>query len=294
MPKNKPTLGFIGLGKVGIPLARLWYAAGFSVSAVYSRTSAKAADLGAQIGAMAAVKPEEVIEAADLTLLTVPDDAIETIAHGFQRKDWSGKAVIHTSGARDGTALRALAERGVMVGSLHPIFPFADVETSVTNVPGTVFALEAESEVLRSWLTGMVEALRGHILAIPAGKKAVYHSALVFASNYTVTLYAIAEQLLVGLGAEQATADQALNGLMRGTLENLREQGIPGALTGPLVRGDVGTIAAHLESLADTPFAELYRQLARHSYPMLQARQVNIDFIERIMRQSENHAIDNP
>jgi predicted short-subunit dehydrogenase-like oxidoreductase (DUF2520 family) len=251
-------------------------------------------DLGVQVGAVAADNAEIVIESADLILLTVPDDAIETTAQSLAYQDWTGKAVIHTSGAHDATLLASLAERGAMVGSLHPIFPFADVESSVTHLPGAVFALEAESEVLKGWLTGMVEALHGQVLAIPAGKKAIYHSALVFASNYAVTLYAIAEQLLVGLGAEKATAEQALNGLLHGTVENLRQQGIPGALTGPLVRGDARTIAAHLESLARTPFAELYRQLARQSYPMLQARQVNIDFIERIIRQSENHAIDNP
>jgi predicted short-subunit dehydrogenase-like oxidoreductase (DUF2520 family) len=291
---GKPALGFIGAGKVGIPLARLGYANDYAVRAVYSRTGAHARELAGQVGATAEATVDAVIDAADLTLFTVPDDAIESAAGQVTRADLRGKAIIHTSGARDAAALAVLAARGAIVGSLHPIFPFADADTAATNLPGAVFALEAEDAVLRGWLVGLVEALRGHVLAVPPGQKALYHSALVFASNYTVTLYAIAERLLLGLGAEKGVANEALNGLLHGTAENVQQRGIPDALTGPLVRGDSGTIAAHLAALEETPFADLYRQLARQSYPMLEARQVDSDPIERIIRQSENHAIDNP
>jgi predicted short-subunit dehydrogenase-like oxidoreductase (DUF2520 family) len=291
---EKPSLGFIGLGKVGIPLARLWYAAGYVVRAVHSRTLFKADELAVQVGAVVVSTPAEVVNAADLTLLTVPDDVIESLAADLGQSDLHGKGVIHTSGARDAAILGILADRGALVGSLHPVFPFADVDTALTTLPGAVFAVEAEADVLRGWLTAMVLALRGHVMVIPAGHKAAYHSALVFASNYTVTLYAIAERLLVELGAEPRVADQALNGLLRGTVENLQRKGVPQALTGPLVRGDIGTLAAHLAALEQTPYGRLYRELARQSFPMLQARLIETDSIERVLRQSENHAIDNP
>ncbi len=146
-------------------------------------------------------------------------------------------------------ALAALAERGVQVGSLHPAYPFADVDTAISGLPGSTFAVEAQDEPLRSWLFEIVAALDGRALAIPPGGKAIYHAALVIASNYTVTLYALAESLLTGLGADKAAADAALDALLAGTVENLKAQGVPDALTGPLVRGDVGTIAAHLAAL---------------------------------------------
>lgn len=291
---EKPSLGFIGAGKVGIPLARLWYEAGYRVAAIYSRNAVKAQELASVVGAKVFSSADEVVESADLTFLTVPDDAIQAVAAGFINRDLHGKAVVHTSGAHDAMLLSSLADQGAMIGSLHPVFPFADVDTAMSQLPGAVFALEAEDAVLRGWLMGLVEALRGHVIVIPAGQKALYHSALVFASNYTVTLYSIAERLLVELGADKMTADEALNGLLGGTIENFREKGIPDALTGPLVRGDTGTLAAHLKALEKTPFVELYRQLARLSFPMLEARQVDIDPIERIIRQSENHAIDHP
>jgi predicted short-subunit dehydrogenase-like oxidoreductase (DUF2520 family) len=291
---EKPSLGFVGLGKVGIPLARLWYAAGYTVRAVQSRSFTKAAELAARVAAEAVLTPDEVVAAADLTLLTVPDDVVVRVAATIEQRDLRGKAVIHAAGARDATVLDALAERGALVGSLHPVFPFADVETTVENLPGAVFAVEGESPVLRRWLIDLVEALRGHSLAVPAGQKAAYHSALVFASNYTVTLYWIAERLLMGLGAEQHVADQALNGLLHGTVANLQQKGVPDALTGPLVRGDTGTLEAHLAALEKTPYGQLYRELVRQSYPMLAARQIDTDSIERVLRQNENHAIDNP
>jgi predicted short-subunit dehydrogenase-like oxidoreductase (DUF2520 family) len=140
----------------------------------------------------------------------------------------------------------------------------------------------------------LVRALDGRIFVIPPDGKAIYHAAFVFASNYVVTLYAIAEKMLVGLGAEREVADNALNGLLAGTVANLRQQGIPAALTGPLVRGDAETIKLHLEALGriDSDLVELYRQLARLSLPMLEARHIDISFVEQILNRESNHASD--
>jgi predicted short-subunit dehydrogenase-like oxidoreductase (DUF2520 family) len=131
---------------------------------------------------------------------------------------------------------------------------------------------------------------------VPPGSKALYHAALVIASNYTVTLYAAAERLLLSMGADRAAADAALNALVGVTVENLRRQGVPDALTGPLVRADVGTLAAHLRALrdADPALEEVYRALARLTYPLVEARGVSLDPIEHLLRQEDDNAIDNP
>lgn len=219
----------------------------------------------------------------DLALLTVPDDTIEATAAVLA--GFSGRAAIHTSGAHDATALNALAVRGVQVGSLHPAYPFADADSAVAGLSGAAFAVEAQDEPLLGWLLDMVAALDGHALRIAPGKKALYHAALVLASNYTVTLYAVAETLLTGLGADKATVDQALNALLAGTVENLRVQGVPDALTGPLVRLDAGTIAAHLRALGevDVHLVEVYRQLGRLTYPLLRARGIAPEAVERLL-----------
>ncbi len=281
----KPSVGVIGAGKVGCALARLCYHRGYRVEAVYSRTLFHAQAMAAQVGGVAVGSGAEVAQRVDLTLLTVPDDAIKAVADGLAGMDWTGKAVVHSSGAYDAQQLSMLAMRGAWVGSLHPAFPFADCETGVARLPGATFAIEAEAEVLRQWLRDMVTALGGQALIIPPGQKALYHAALVLVSNYTVTLYAAGEQILLGLGAEYSAAREALTVLLGATVENLRTQGIPGALTGPLVRGDVGTVNTHLQALEDydDQLATIYRELARLTLPLAAARGASVAAIESLL-----------
>jgi len=178
-----------------------------------------------------------------------------------------------------------LAQRGALTGTLHPAYPFASVETAINGLPGAAFAIEADEPRLLAWLVELVRALDGHVLNIPPGQKALYHAALVIASNYAVTLYAVAEALLLDIGAERTAADAALNALVAGTVDNLRAQGLPAALTGPLTRADVTTIGAHLRALTPyPPVAEVYQALARLTYPVLRARGLNVEAIEALLR----------
>lgn len=277
----RPTLGIIGAGKVGATLARLWFRAGYPIVTIYSRQRQQAESLAVQVGARAVASPADTD--AQLVLLTVPDDAIESVASqlAMADADLSGRAYIHTSGAHDAAVLAALRARGAMTGSLHPIFPFAAVEAAVEGLPGSAFALEAEDERLRGWLLALIEALHGQPLLIPPGKKALYHAALVIASNYTVTLYALAQQILIDLGGDSATANAALTPLVQATVANIAAQGIPDALTGPLVRGDAGTVEAHLAALAtyDARVAALYRLLTYHTLPLAAQRGATVDAI---------------
>lgn len=271
---SRPTLGFVGTGKVGQTLARLWQARGFHIGAVASRGQASAAALAHSVGA-SVVPLQEIAAHADLILLTVPDDAIARVASALAaQNDLSGRGFLHTSGAHDSALLRPLAARGAWVGSLHPAFPFADVELALRTLPGSTFALEVADAPLVAWARELVTALDGQLLVLSAQTKPLYHAALVLASNYTVTLYAQAQALLLGLGAQPEVASAALNALVAGTAQNLQQQGIPDALTGPLVRGDLGTIRAHLRALSrEAPdVAQLYIQLARLTFPMLLAR----------------------
>jgi predicted short-subunit dehydrogenase-like oxidoreductase (DUF2520 family) len=287
-----PTLGIVGVGKVGRALARLCSHAGYEVRVVYSRNVNHAQALAGHVSAIAVEHLSDVI--ADLTLLTVPDDRISEVARELAHSNVNGRAFVHTSGAHSMEVLSPLVERRALVGSLHPAYPFADPDRA--DLTGVMFAVEAESDVLRGWLMDMASAIGGRGFAVPSGQKALYHAALVFASNYTVTLYAIAENLLKELGADEAAARSALNGIVGGTVENLRTKGIPDALTGPLVRADLGTLGAHLDALAEWPELVLvYKTLARLSFPMLEARGIDTRTIDAFLKQDrQNDPFDRP
>ena len=288
----RPIIGFIGVGKVGTVLARLLVARGFTIGAIYSRNKTNAEVLGEKIEAKVVNSVHDVASLVDLIFLTIPDDAIQSVAAELAILDLTGKAVVHTSGVHEAAVLHMLEARGALVGSLHPVYPFADVEQSIAALPGAAFALQAESDVLRGWLKDIITALDGQVLTIASGQKALYHSALVFASNYGVTLYAIAQRLLTQIGAEREVSALALNTLMAGMIRNLKAQGIPDALTGPLVRGDAGTIEAHLDALqtADPVLVDLYIQLARQTLPLVAARGIETGLIDTILRKKMDDA----
>lgn len=282
-------VGIIGAGNVGRTLARLWHQCGCRIAAVYSRTASHANELAQQVEARAVSSAAEVVAQADVIFLTVSDDAIAQVAASLadSHTTWQGKSVVHCSGATELTALQPLIDRGTEAGCLHPAFPFSDVDAAMQNLPGATFAIEATTDELADRLRKLIHVISGQVLVIPPGQKAVYHAALCIASNYTVTLYAIAEALLKEMGAEDAAVSNALNTLLGATAGNLQTQGIPGALTGPLSRADTGTIQRHLDAIhEDHTLREVYAGLARLSYPMLQVRDVDIRTIEKLLQEN--------
>jgi predicted short-subunit dehydrogenase-like oxidoreductase (DUF2520 family) len=271
-----PQLGIIGVGKVAEALAPLAYRAGYRIAAVYSRHAERAAGLAASVGAAVADSPIHVVRQAHLTLLTVPDDALADVVSALVGAGpialTEDRAVIHTSGAHSLEVLAPLADAGLLTGSLHPAYPFTGMP--VDSLADVAIAIEASGEPLSMWLRAWVSALGARAIAIAPGGKVLYHAALVFASNYTVTLYALAQELLMHIGAGRAEADAALSALVAGTVANIAQQGVPSALSGPLVRGDTGTINEHLRALeaVDMEIAALYRALARATLPLVEAR----------------------
>lgn len=289
-----PTIGVIGAGRVGATLAQVWHQQSYSISAIYNRTPDKAVRLAQETNSIVAESMTAVIDASDLIMLSVSDDAIETVAGLLFDCDWQGKGVFHVSGAKSLDVLRSIRDAGGMVGSLHPALPFADIKSSIKGIAGATFAVEASHDLLKGWLVDLVRSVRGRVIEIPAGKKAQYHTALVFASNYMVTLYAIAQNLLGELTDDPDAIHQVLSELMSSTVSNLEKQGVPDALTGPLVRSDTGTIRDHLLALNhDKLMLDTYINLARLSYPMLHTRGIDSHAIETLFRQDNSHASNN-
>jgi predicted short-subunit dehydrogenase-like oxidoreductase (DUF2520 family) len=261
-------IGFIGAGTVGTALAVRLAEQGYTVIAVASRSRASAEKLAGRIPDCRVVeKSQEVARLADLVFITTPDDAIAPVVNAVQWRE--GQMVVHCNGSASTDILEKARRAGALVGSFHPLQTFADVAEALENLPGSAFAIEAE-EPLYDLLARMAHDLGGQGFRLRAEDKVLYHAAAVIASNYTVALMKMATDLWRAFGVPAAQATHALLPLLRGTVNNIEKIGLPHCLTGPIARGDVGTLRNHLEALLERApgMIDAYRQLGLQAIPI--------------------------
>ena len=195
----------------------------------------------------------------EVILLAVRDDGIADAARELAGVS-ARHVVLHLSGMLDHTALAALRPSGAALGSLHPLQAIADPERAPERLRGALAAIEGDARAI-----DVAHRLAADIGLLPitlaGGDKARYHAGAVIASNYLVVLEAYAERLFADAGMPAEMARAGLAALMRGTLDNVADQGAT-ALTGPIARGDVETVRRHLDALAGAE-RDLYRALGR-------------------------------
>jgi predicted short-subunit dehydrogenase-like oxidoreductase (DUF2520 family) len=245
---------------------------GYPVVAVSSRTSASAERLAKAVdGCQVYPEAQQVAAAAELVFVTTPDDAIAPVVAQLSWRP--GQSVVHCSGAASLDILEPARQAGAQVGAFHPLQTFASVAHAIENLPGSTFAIEAEMPLLNQ-LKELAAALEGHWVELKAGDKVLYHAAAVIACNYFVTLVKLATDLWQTFGVSPPEATRALLPLLQGTLNNLRNVGLPHCLTGPIARGDLGTIKKHLAALekAAPSLLAVYRQLGQETIPIALAK----------------------
>jgi predicted short-subunit dehydrogenase-like oxidoreductase (DUF2520 family) len=211
----------------------------------------------------------EAAEAGDLVLLTVSDDAIETVCRDLARERafLEGAVIVHCSGVLTSDILSsARTGQSCRVASMHPLQTFPTVDAAIGRLRGTYCFCEGDESALP-----LVEELIGKIgmeaVWIEASAKALYHAAAVMASNYLVGIMDAALAVAEKAGIERSTAWPALEPLVMTTIANVSHMGPAKALTGPIARGDVETVKRHLQSLdlMDRSLASLYRALGRYA-----------------------------
>ncbi|WP_051275813.1 Rossmann-like and DUF2520 domain-containing protein [Desulfovirgula thermocuniculi] len=264
----KPAIAVVGCGKVGSALALLLKERGYPVAGVASRSYASAKRLAEAAGCPAYERPEEAARAADLVFITTPDREIAPVSRAIAEKGGfrAGQVVAHTSGAHPSGELKGAREAGALAVSIHPLQSFADVEAARRNLPGSYFALEGDEEAL-PLARQVAEDLGGKPFVIRAQDKVLYHAAACIASNYLVSLMHLAANIYARFGLSPREAFEALYPLVQGTVNNIRALGPAQALTGPIARGDAGTVAGHLgplEGVGDLE-AQVYRLLGLYT-----------------------------
>jgi predicted short-subunit dehydrogenase-like oxidoreductase (DUF2520 family) len=259
----------IGAGVLGTALGILLQRAGYRIVAISSRTVRSAEAARALIGSGEVVGDARLaVMGADIVLLAVPDRFIPNlsiqVAGGGALK--RGAVVAHLAGGLPSRILAGVSAAGGFRGSAHPLQTFADVDVALHSLPDSFFFLEGDPEAV-DVLRSMVLALNCRPVELEGSQKALYHAGAAAASNFVVALVEYARELLVRAGVPPDVALPALLPLVRGTLANLERVGLPDALTGPIARGDLGTVRNHIRSLQALPgdVIRVYRELGRQT-----------------------------
>lgn len=248
MPSQFTNLGFIGAGRTATALAFGLAKASYQVAAVSSRSAASAQSLAQKVqGCRALAHPADVLQSCEVVFLTVPDDAIASVAAALPWRP--GQGAVHCSGALSLDVLAAARERGALVGALHPLQTFATRDASNYGLAGVTFAIEGEGS-LGHWLEEVVRRMEGHSIHLSPQHRPLYHASAVMSCGYMATLLEAACTLWETMGFSREEAVKALLPLARGTLDNVEAQGARDAATGPITRGDTGTVRRHLAALA--------------------------------------------
>jgi predicted short-subunit dehydrogenase-like oxidoreductase (DUF2520 family) len=242
-------VGVIGAGRVGSTLAAALARAGHEIVAVAAVSAQSLARAERLLPGVPVLPSDEVVAAADLVLLAVPDDALRPLVAGLaETETWRpGQLVAHTSGAQGIGVLDPAAARGVLPLALHPVMTFVGRPEDLDRISGAMFGVTSDPE-LRPVAESLVLEMGGEPVWVPEKARPMYHAALSIGSNHLVTIVADALSLLRRAGVEGAS--ELLAPLVSASLDNVLRLG-DGALTGPVSRGDVATVATHLRTLRE-------------------------------------------
>lgn len=264
----------IGPGRIGTALALALPAPAYRVVAVAGRGEASLARFTARLAGARATSPEQAARAADLVLLAVPDDAVEPAVRALAAADAvrPGSRWVHVAGALGHEVLRLAALAGARTAACHPAVTAPDPDAGAAALPGAAWAISA-AEADLGWARVLVTDLRGSPVTVPAATRALYHAGLVVGANGVASVVALARDVLLGAGV----ADPApfLAPLATAAADGAAHRGVA-ALTGPVRRGDAGTVDRHLRTLTDDlPEAvDAYVALARLA--LAQARRAGL------------------
>ncbi len=265
-PSERParlSVGIVGVGRVGAVLGAALNAVGHRVVACSGVSAASHERAELLLPGVEVTTPPDVLAAADLVLLTVPDDALPELVRGLAAIGAvrAGQLIAHTSGRYGIGVLDPVAHAGALPLAIHPVMTFTGTSIDLRRLGGATFGVTAP-DPLRPVVEALVVELGGEPVWVQDDQRGLYHAALAHGANHLVTLVAQARELLTLAGIDEP--GRALAPLLGAALDNALRSG-DAALTGPVARGDAGTVAEHVQALAaaDPAVLATYRALAR-------------------------------
>jgi predicted short-subunit dehydrogenase-like oxidoreductase (DUF2520 family) len=265
---RRQVVSIVGCGRVGGAIGLALQRGGYTVSAAWSRSRTGRQRAHRILDVPVLADPAEVARAGDVVLLSVPDDAIAEMAARVAPGVRAGRYVVHTSGGTQLDSLAAARDAGARVASTHPLQTIPDATNGAEALKGAAVAVTCSPED-RLDLFRLARAWGGRPFLMPDDAKTIYHAAAVFASNFVVGTVWAAVSLLRQAGLRDAQT--LLTPLLKATVDNIAARGAEKSMTGPVARGDVGTVRRHIEALskADPVILDAYRALAGLSAHML-------------------------
>lgn len=261
-------VGVVSAGRVGAVLGAALRRAGHDLVAVAAVSEASLGRAEELLAGVPVCPPDEVVRRADLVLLAVPDDVLSGMVHGLVATGSlrSGQIVMHTSGAHGVEVLAPAVEAGALPVALHPAMTFTGRPEDVERLSSACVAVTALEQDEAAWNVAEVLALElgAEPVRVPGEARGLYHAALTHGANHLSTLVNECAQLLRDAGIE--AADRLMAPLLSASLDNALRYG-DRALTGPVSRGDAGTVRAHLDALreADPAVVPGYVELAKRT-----------------------------
>jgi predicted short-subunit dehydrogenase-like oxidoreductase (DUF2520 family) len=267
--KQVKTISFVGAGALASGLAKLLRAQGFTIGEIITRPLAlsrrKAGALARSVGAVAVTLGDAKLS-CDLLWLAVPDATVEDVSRTLAGHAQLPPVILHASGALSSQAMSALAERGAHTGSAHPMMTFVAGEPP--SLQGAWFAMEGSPAAVRA-ARAIARRLGAKSFIINPGEKALYHAFGAMLSPMLAAELAAAERVGLRAGIRAQDVRHIMEPIVLRTVGNVLRKGAGKSFSGPLARGDVDTVALHLESLAGSPESVVYRALMEYATGVL-------------------------
>lgn len=249
-PSSRPGrlgIGIIGAGKVGAVLGAALRNAGHALVGVHAVSEESRTRAEALLPEVPVLQIPEIVERSEVVLFAVPDDELGPLVSGLARGGHftTGQILVHTSGRYGTDVLAPGREAGAIALAIHPAMTFTGLSLDLSRLQTASFGVTAAAAFLPIAQALVVE-MGGEPVVIAEGDRPLYHAALAHASNHAVTLVGQASQVLESLGIENP--GEVLGPLVRASVDNALASG-DGALTGPVVRGDAGTVETHRQML---------------------------------------------
>ena len=254
-------IGFVGAGRAGCSLGKYFTTkaaqADVTVTGYNSIVEEEARWAARFTGSSVFERIEDVIAASDAIILSTPDGAIKKVWDMIDKKNLTGKMICHLSGSLSSDVFSGIDTYGGYAISIHPMFAFSNKDSVYQQLDSVSFTLEGHPYAVNVWQQ-LLDALGNRSVVIDQAKKPKYHAAASILSNQVIAVLATGYELLEECGFSEQEARTFSAALVRDNVEHVIADGCVSALTGPIERGDVGTVKKHLQELNDMQ-KEMYR-----------------------------------